>query len=97
MQDFVYSNRDTAFFLTNPLTKLGVCLFIVFAAGPDKKSSPAQKPLMMALRAADFVGFGMSGTAFGLIDFIHQTVGYFHYRCYFVREYERIFIYTCGR
>jgi hypothetical protein len=27
------------------------------------------------------------GTQFGLIDFIDKRVGYFHYRCYFVRDF----------
>ena len=30
--------------------------------------------------------FSALGTQFGLIDFIDKTVGYFHYRCYFVRD-----------
>jgi hypothetical protein len=29
------------------------------------------------------------GTQFGPIDFIDKTVGYFHYRCYFVRDFHQ--------
>ena len=29
------------------------------------------------------------GTQFGPIDFIDKTVGYFHYRCYFVRDLHK--------
>ena len=31
--------------------------------------------------------FATLGTPFGPIDFIAKTVGYFHYRCYFVRDF----------
>jgi hypothetical protein len=33
--------------------------------------------------------FAALGTQFGPIDFIDKRIGYFHYRCYFVRDLRK--------